>query len=258
MLTTLQRAKRARLPHRRDQPAARARPASASPTRSTRWTLLGRGTPIADLYLQVRVGGDVALLKGMMKELLEAEDARAAATCSTTRSSREHTSGFDGVRARPAPPRAGTTLEEQSGIAARRRCSDAARDLLRRRQHHRLLGMGLTQHRTASPTSSEIANLLLLRGNIGRRAPGLCPVRGHSNVQGDRTMGIYELPAAAFLDALGAEFGFAPPRAHGLDTRRTHPGDARRPRCRSSSRWAATSPPPRPTPRTPQALRAAR
>ena len=78
--------------------------------------------------------------------------------------------------------------------------------------------MGLTQHQHAVANIQEIVNLLLLRGNVGRPGAGLCPVRGHSNVQGDRTMGIYERADAAFLDALAREFGFAPPRAHGLDT----------------------------------------
>jgi molybdopterin-dependent oxidoreductase alpha subunit len=77
--------------------------------------------------------------------------------------------------------------------------------------------MGLTQHRNSVPTIREVVNFLLLRGNIGRPGAGVCPVRGHSNVQGDRTMGIFEKPPAAFLDALQAEFGFAPPRAHGYD-----------------------------------------
>ncbi len=77
--------------------------------------------------------------------------------------------------------------------------------------------MGLTQHKHAVPTIREVVNFLLLRGNIGRPGAGVCPVRGHSNVQGDRTMGIFERPAPAFLDALEQEFGFAPPRAHGYD-----------------------------------------
>jgi molybdopterin-dependent oxidoreductase alpha subunit len=81
--------------------------------------------------------------------------------------------------------------------------------------------MGLTQHKHAVPTIKEVVNFLLLRGNIGRPGAGVCPVRGHSNVQGDRTMGIFERPAAAFLDALRAEFGFDPPRHHGLDVVRS-------------------------------------
>ena len=78
--------------------------------------------------------------------------------------------------------------------------------------------MGLTQHKHAVVTIQEIVNLMLLRGNVGRPGAGLCPVRGHSNVQGDRTMGIYHLPRPAFLDALGEVFGFQPPRTPGFDT----------------------------------------
>jgi molybdopterin-dependent oxidoreductase alpha subunit len=77
--------------------------------------------------------------------------------------------------------------------------------------------MGLTQHKHSVPTIREVVNFLLLRGNIGRPGAGVCPVRGHSNVQGDRTMGVFERPAPAFLDALEKEFGFAPPREHGFD-----------------------------------------
>jgi molybdopterin-dependent oxidoreductase alpha subunit len=78
--------------------------------------------------------------------------------------------------------------------------------------------MGLTQHKNAVANIQEIVNLLLLRGQIGQTGAGVCPVRGHSNVQGDRTMGIWERPTAAFLDALAREFNFEPPRAHGFDT----------------------------------------
>src|SRR5437868_7739744 len=78
--------------------------------------------------------------------------------------------------------------------------------------------MGLTQHRNAVANIQEIVNLLLLRGQIGKPGAGVCPVRGHSNVQGDRTMGIWERPTAAFLDSLSKEFNFEPPRAHGYDT----------------------------------------
>ena len=77
--------------------------------------------------------------------------------------------------------------------------------------------MGLTQHKHSVPTIREVVNFLLLRGNIGRPGAGVCPVRGHRNVQGDRTMGIFERPPPAFLDALEQEFGFAPPREHGYD-----------------------------------------
>ncbi len=78
--------------------------------------------------------------------------------------------------------------------------------------------MGLTQHKHSVPTLREVVNVLLLQGNIGRPGAGVCPVRGHSNVQGDRTMGIYEKPSEAFLAALDEEFAFTAPRAHGFDT----------------------------------------
>ena len=87
--------------------------------------------------------------------------------------------------------------------------------------------MGLTQHKDAVKTIREVVNTLLLRGSIGRPGAGLCPVRGHSNVQGDRTMGIYEKPSDAFLDALGPSSASPPPRPR-LRHRRSHPRDARR------------------------------
>ncbi len=179
-------------------------------------TLLGGpGTPIADLYLQVRVGGDVALLKGIMKEVLALEAASPGEVVDWS-FVREHSEGFEAFRealdAQPFAP-----LVEQSGVS---------RDDMRRAAAIYAgagsaivcWAMGLTQHRHAVANVQEIVNLLLLRGNLGREGAGACPVRGHSNVQGDRTVGITEKPGAAFLDRLGAEFGFAPPRERGLDT----------------------------------------
>ena len=114
-------------------------------------------------------------------------------------------------------------------------------------------GMGITQHARSVATIQMLANLLLLRGNIGRPGAGPCPVRGHSNVQGDRTMGIYEKPSPAFLDRLGRGLRLRSRRASTATT-----PSARSRRCttaaaRCSSPWAATSPPPRPTPRAPHA-----
>ena len=111
--------------------------------------------------------------------------------------------------------------------------------------------MGLTQHKHAVPTIREVVNFLLLRGNIGRPGAGVCPVRGHSNVQGDRTMGIFERPAAAFLDALRPEFGFTRP-ATTATTSSAPSGPCATARPRSSSPWAATSSPPPPTPTSPR------
>ena len=81
--------------------------------------------------------------------------------------------------------------------------------------------MGITQHKNGVANVQWIANFALLRGQIGRRGAGLCPVRGHSNVQGDRTVGIWEKMSDEFLDALGKEFAFTPPTAHGLDAVKT-------------------------------------
>jgi molybdopterin-dependent oxidoreductase alpha subunit len=110
-----------------------------------------------------------------------------------------------------------TDLEAESGIA------QAAMELVARRYAtaERVIAcwaMGLTQHKHGVGNVQEVTNLLLLRGNLGRPGAGLCPVRGHSNVQGDRTMGIWERPTASFLDRLGREFGFTPPAHHGHDT----------------------------------------
>ncbi|HJO23408.1 MAG: FdhF/YdeP family oxidoreductase [Myxococcota bacterium] len=177
--------------------------------------LLGGGEAIADLYLQVRVGGDVALLKGIMKEVLEA-DARRPGAAVDWDFLRTRTQGFDAFR-RHLERFCFAELEAQSGIsrADMRRAADI---YIRAGSAIVCWAMGLTQHRNGVANVQEIVNLLLLRGNIGRRGAGPCPVRGHSNVQGDRTVGITERPQAAFLERLGAEFGFEPPSAHGLDT----------------------------------------
>ena len=107
--------------------------------------------------------------------------------------------------------------------------------------------MGITQHRNAVATIKEFVNVAFLQGNIGKPGAGLCPVRGHSNVQGDRTMGIWEKVPDHFLDALRAEYGFEPPREHGLDTvdsiRALRDGKAKVLR----RAWAATSSPRPPT-----------
>ncbi len=176
---------------------------------------LGRGSAIADLYLQVRVGGDVALLKGIMKEVLEAE-ARAPGRVLDWPFLREHTEGFDALRANLEAQRF-DELEACSGIP-RRAMREAAEIYAGADGVVACWAMGITQHRNGVANVQEILNLLLLRGNIGRPGAGPCPVRGHSNVQGDRTVGITERPGPAFLARLGAEFGFAPPAAPGLDT----------------------------------------
>src|SRR5437773_1281589 len=179
------------------------------------WTWLGSGTKLADLFLQVRVNGDVALLKGIMKEVLDAEDRRPGQILDHE-FIETHTSGFDEFAAALRQAHWGDILE-QSGIT-KVKIEDAGRIFINSERVIFCWAMGLTQHKNAVANIQEIVNLMLLRGQIGKPGSGLCPVRGHSNVQGDRTMGIWEQPSAEFLHKLGAEFNFAPPPAPGFDT----------------------------------------
>jgi molybdopterin-dependent oxidoreductase alpha subunit len=178
-------------------------------------TLLGGGTPLADLFVPVRIGGDLALLKGVMKELLAAEARRPGEVLDRTFIETK-TQGFEAFAAalRAAP---WARITEASGVS-RGLIRALAELMIQRPRMIACWAMGLTQHRDAVATIQELVNLLLLRGSIGKPGAGTCPVRGHSNVQGDRTMGIWERPTAAFLEALGREFGFSPPREHGYDT----------------------------------------
>ncbi|MHA6769975.1 FdhF/YdeP family oxidoreductase [Sphingobium ummariense] len=173
-------------------------------------------TQLASAYHQVRVGGDMAMLKGMMKALLEADAADLAAGGSGLLDRpfiAEHTTGIEALRADIE----GTSWEEivrRSGLTR-----DAIESMARvYGQADRVIlcyGMGITQHEHGTATVQMLANLLLLRGNIGKPGAGICPLRGHSNVQGDRTVGITELPGEAMLARLDARFGITAPRAHG-------------------------------------------
>jgi molybdopterin-dependent oxidoreductase alpha subunit len=188
--------------------------------------LLG-GTRLCDLFLQVRVAGDMALLKGIMKQLLEAERARGGVFDHAFIAA--HTEGFEAVIA--ALDASGfEELERESGIA-REAMREAAEIIARAKGVICCWAMGLTQHEHAVATIQELVNLLLLTGNLGKPGAGVCPVRGHSNVQGDRTMGIWERPPPAFLDRLEQHFGFRAPRRDGLDVvdgiRALHAGRAR-------------------------------
>lgn len=180
--------------------------------------VLGRGTDLADQFLQIRSGGDMALLQWVSRRVLEAED-REPGTVLDHEFLAEHTLGLDELRAHLA------ALDEQevltaTGLTAAEMDQLADRNLAADRVII-TWAMGLTQHRKAVDTIKEIINLLLLRGNIGKPGAGASPIRGHSNVQGDRTMGIWERMPDSFLDALGAEFSFEPPRTHGLDSVRS-------------------------------------
>ncbi|HLL75947.1 MAG TPA: FdhF/YdeP family oxidoreductase [Pyrinomonadaceae bacterium] len=189
---------------------------------------VGAGTPLASLFLQVRINGDVALLKGIAREVLE-EEGRRPGQVLEHEFIREHTNGFEAYAA--ALREVGwDEIEEQSGVA-REQIREAARIFIESGRTIICWAMGLTQHRNAVANVEEIVNLLLLRAQIGKPGAGACPVRGHSNVQGDRTMGIWERPTDAFLDSLAREFNFDPPRRHGFDTvnaiRAMHDGRAK-------------------------------
>ena len=194
--------------------------------------LLG-GTALAKHFVQIPIGGDQALFQGICKAVLErdaeAAAARAAEDVPTKKQElgqtldllfiAERTDGFGAWR-RHILATPWDFLVARSGVpeATMRELADL---YLGANAVIACWAMGLTQHKHAVVTIQEIVNLMLLRGNVGRRGAGLCPVRGHSNVQGDRTMGIYHLPRPAFLEALGHEFGFEPPRKPGVDTVRT-------------------------------------
>ncbi len=179
------------------------------------WAFAGGGTPIATLHLPVRINGDVALLQGICKEILE-EEARRSGDVVDQRFIDAHTDGFDDYKAALAAL-GWDTLVADSGVA-RADIRRAAEVAWNSKRTIACWAMGLTQHKNAVANIQEIVNLLLLGGHLGRPGAGVCPVRGHSNVQGDRTMGIWERMDDAFLDRLGAHFGFSPPRRHGLDT----------------------------------------
>ncbi|MFJ9177807.1 FdhF/YdeP family oxidoreductase [Streptomyces sp. NPDC102360] len=170
---------------------------------------LTKGAALNDLFLQIRLGGDQALFRLLNKLILGTEDATDDAFIA------EHTHGYEEFT---EAARAADWDETLAATGLSR--ADIERTLemvLASKRTVVCWAMGLTQHKHSVPTIREVVNFLLLRGNIGRPGAGVCPVRGHSNVQGDRTMGIFERPAPAFLDALEKEFGFAPPREHGFD-----------------------------------------
>jgi molybdopterin-dependent oxidoreductase alpha subunit len=177
-------------------------------------TLLGRGTDIAAVYLQPLPGSDVAVLKGIMKHVVEAERLAPGRVVDHA-FLRAHTVGYDAFLADlNATPWAEVEAETGLTEAEIRRASDV---YVASRATILCWAMGLTQHENAVDNVVACSNLLLLRGNVGRPGAGPCPVRGHSNVQGDRTMGITAAPAPDFLDSLEAAFAFKAPRAPGLD-----------------------------------------
>ncbi|MGA6153909.1 FdhF/YdeP family oxidoreductase [Stenotrophomonas sp. NPDC087984] len=177
--------------------------------------VIGPGTRIADRFLHIRSGGDLALFQGLNRLLLEAEDARPG-TVLDHDFIRSSTSGFQDF-SQHVRTIAWDDILTATGLTLRE--IEQVRDAVLASERVIVCwAMGVTQHRHGVPTIREIVNFLMLRGNLGRAGAGACPVRGHSNVQGDRTMGIWEQMPDSFLDALQHEFGFDPPRAHGLDS----------------------------------------
>lgn len=175
---------------------------------TVRGVLLG-GTTLADEFVQIRLGGDQALFQAIGAHLLE-HDALDHDFIA------EYTSGFDDYR-RAMAEVAWPDLVEATGLSEER--LRAIAEMVRASRATIVCwAMGLTQHKHSVATLRDVVNVLLLRGDIGRPGAGVCPVRGHSNVQGDRTVGIYEKPSDAFLEALDREFSFDAPRAHGFDT----------------------------------------
>ncbi len=175
--------------------------------------------PTNTAYFRPNLGGDLAALRGMAKFLLQWErDAQQQGTDAVFDHAfiGEHTRGLDDyLNVIDATP--WSLIEGQSGLS-RADIEQAARMYRHAERAIVCWAMGITQHRHSVATIQEIANLLLLRGNLGKPGAGACPVRGHSNVQGDRTMGINERPPAALLDAIEQRFSFSVPRAHGHNT----------------------------------------
>ena len=170
--------------------------------------LTGAATAIASNYYQLRIGGDLAAVKGMIKLMLENEAVDQAFVDA-------HTTGFEAFRA-DALAEDWATIERESGLS-HAQIEEAAAIYAASKATIFCWAMGITQHKQAVATIQMLIDLLLLKGNIGKPGAGACPVRGHSNVQGDRTMGIYERPSEDFLDRLGHAFGFTPPRKPGHD-----------------------------------------
>jgi molybdopterin-dependent oxidoreductase alpha subunit len=177
--------------------------------------VLTGGTQIADLFLQVQINGDVALLKALMCLLLQAE-AQMPGRVLDEDFIGLYTDGFDELRKHLESQDVGT-LVEAAGVT-RGELERAVEIILRSRKTIVCWAMGLTQHKNGVGNVREIVNFLLMRGSIGLPGAGTCPVRGHSNVQGDRTMGIHDRPSKELLDRLQEVFGFDPPRKPGFNT----------------------------------------
>ncbi|MFG1785617.1 FdhF/YdeP family oxidoreductase [Rhodococcus oryzae] len=177
--------------------------------------VIGRGVDIADEFLQIRLGGDMALFQGLGRLLLEADDADPGSVVDRA-FVEQHCAGFAEYEKNVRAVDLDVVLEATGLTMTQLR--ETADAMARSERTIACWAMGLTQQTHGVATIQEITNLLLMRGMMGKPGAGVCPVRGHSNVQGDRTMGIWEKMPDAFLDALDREFSIVSPRKHGWDT----------------------------------------
>jgi molybdopterin-dependent oxidoreductase alpha subunit len=176
---------------------------------------MGKGTDLADLHVPVRINGDVAFLKGLCRAMLEAESKKPGSVLDRE-FIKQHTASFKEFVA-DIQQTGWDEIVAGSGVPEEL-IRQAAQIAVQANSTICCWAMGLTQHKNAVANIQEIVNFLLLRGNFGRPGTGVCPVRGHSNVQGDRTMGIWEKPPADLLARLGERYKFEPPAADGFDT----------------------------------------
>ena len=190
--------------------------------------ILNMSPELTDLFLQVKINGDMALLKAIQILLLK-EDERSPDSVLDFDFIKKNTTGFNDLQKHllkynPAE------LATIAGVPMSQ-IQEAVQILKHKTKIIACWAMGLTQHKNAVDTIKEVVNLLLLKGSIGKPGAGTCPVRGHSNVQGDRTMGIYEKPSKKLLASIESNFGFTPPQNHGYDTveaiKAMHAGKAR-------------------------------
>lgn len=177
-------------------------------------TLLSGGTPIADLHLQVKINGDVAVLQGIMKHLLRAEELNPGEVIDHE-FIKQYTAHYDEFLEN-LKKTSWAEIEAISGLS-KEQLLEAANLIAPKKKIITCWAMGITQHKNGVMSVQEIVNFQLMKGAIGKPGAGTCPVRGHSNVQGDRTVGIWEKPKKELLDALEKEYGFEPPRENGHD-----------------------------------------
>jgi molybdopterin-dependent oxidoreductase alpha subunit len=182
------------------------------PQNPLKW--VGSGQQLTDLYLQVKINGDVALLKIILKLMKEKEDAEPNSVFNH-QFIKEKTAGIDAFL-KDLDSYSINELLPQTGLKLSE-IKETTELIINNENIIICWAMGLTQHKNAVDNIRELVNILLLKGSIGKKGAGTCPVRGHSNVQGDRTMGIWERPKASFLDSLEKEFKFKAPRKHGFD-----------------------------------------